>query len=41
MSYDMSTRSFAFYSEDFNLIGDHEFSIEAYLTEYPVTETVE
>ena len=41
MSYDMSTRGFSFYSEDFNLIGDHEFSIEAYLTEYLITKTIE
>ena len=39
MKYDTDTRTFSFYSEDTNLLGDHEFTISAFLTEYPVIET--
>ena len=41
MSYELNSRGFTFYSEDFNLIGDHEFSIEAYLTEHPDMKTLQ
>ena len=35
MSYDESTRTFAFYSQDVSLVGDQAFAIKAYLVEYP------
>ena len=41
MSYDSVTRTFSFYSEDYDLIGSHQFTLEAHLTEYPVTATSE
>lgn len=41
LSYDTETRTFTMRSEDFNLIGKREFSIQAYLTEYPSMRTTE
>ena len=39
MIYDMDTRMYTIYSEDLTLIGLQPFSIEAHLTDYPVTAT--
>ena len=39
MKYDTATRTYSFYSEDFSLIGFHIFTLEAHLTNYPVTAT--
>ena len=42
MSYDTASRSFAFYSEDFDLIGSQEFTIQAFLIDHPtIVTTVE
>ena len=35
MSYDIDTGQFTFYSEDFDLIGEHDFTIAAHLSNYP------
>ena len=35
MSYDESTRTFAFYSDDVNFVGDQAFAIKASLVDYP------
>ena len=40
MNYDSLTRTYTFYSEDFGLIGSQPFTLEAHLTDYPVTKTV-
>lgn len=32
MSYDAETREFTLYSEDWDLIGDHEFTVKAVWT---------
>ena len=37
MSYDGAFRSFAFYSEDYDLIGKRLFFLQAFLTDYPTT----
>ena len=39
MKYDTLTRTYTFYSEDFALIGSQPFTLEAHLTDYPVTKT--
>ena len=39
MSYDPASHSFAFYSEDYNLIGSQEFTIQAFLTNFPTVVT--
>lgn len=39
MVYDADLRRFTIYSEDMDLIGKHPYSIEAHLTDYPVTRT--
>ena len=37
MSYDEVTKTFTIYSEDMTLIGLQTFTLEAHLTDYPVT----
>ena len=39
MSYDEVARTFTIYSEDMSLIGLQTFTLEAHLTDYPVTRT--
>ena len=39
MAYDTATRTYDIYSEDFALIGDKTFTVEASLTTYPVTKS--
>ena len=39
MKYDTLTRTYTFYSEDFDLIGSQIFTLGAHLTDYPVTKT--
>ena len=39
MSYDSETRTFKVLTDDFNLIGEREFAISAYLTDYPSMRT--
>ena len=39
MKYDTASRTYSFYSEDFGLIGAQTFTLEAHLTNYPVTAT--
>ena len=39
MKYDTAIRTYSIYSEDFSLIGSHTFTLEAHLTNYPVTAT--
>ena len=41
MEYDTASRTYSFYSEDFGLIGAQTFTLEAHLTNYPVTATAE
>ena len=40
MSFDTATRTYTFYSEDYGLIGIQPYTLEAHLTDYPVTATV-
>ena len=40
LEHDTDTRTYTIYSEDYpNLIGIHPYSLEAHLTDYPVTRT--
>ena len=39
MQYDTATRAYIFYSEDMSLIGLWYYTLEAHLTDYPVTRT--
>ena len=39
VTYDTATRSFSVYSEDFDLIDAHPFTIHAFLTDHPTTAT--
>ena len=41
MTYDSATRTYSFYSEDYSLIGTQTFTLEAHLTNFPVTATAE
>ena len=40
MKYDTATRTYSLYSEDFSLIGDQTFTLEAHLTDWPVIATL-
>ena len=35
MAYESATKTFTFYSEDFNMLGDNKILISAHLTDYP------
>lgn len=39
MVYDTTSRTYSIYSEEFGLIGSHTFTLEGFLTDYPVTAT--
>ena len=39
MIYDAATQQYSIYTEDVNLVGTHPYTIEAFLTDYPVTAT--
>lgn len=41
VSYDQSTLTHSVYSENFGLLGLRDYTVKAFLTEYPVTTTDE
>ena len=41
MAYNASTRTFTFYSTDMSFTGIHEFTVSAYLKDYPSNATLE